>query len=172
MKAESQERLVSRSSFIRKKSKRTTVRKCIGAIVLHLFCICFSSSSLLELVLTRATKNVQVFNVEKTPPNPPSRSTYQPLLESFVTLSMTKIADITIGNEAEAFFLAILPLNGTLLGSYRTSLTSWETKVIELSLTSWETKVIELGQDFKPLATKNGALEKIRIPETEDGRVF
>lgn len=70
------------------------------------------------------------------------------------------------------FFLAILPLNGTLLGSYRTSLTSWETKVIELSLTSWETKVIERGQDFKPLATKNGALEKIRIPETEDGRVF
>ena len=160
MKAESQERLVSRSSFIHKKSKRTTVRKCIGAIVLLLFCICFSSSSLLELVLTRATKSVQVFNVEKTPPNPPSRSTYQPLLESFVTLSMTKIADITIGNEAEAFFLAILPLNGTLLGSYRTS------------LTSWETKVIELGQDFKPLATKNGALEKIRIPETEDGRVF
>ena len=163
MDARSQAHLVSCSSFIRRKCKRTTVRAITCAIVLLLLLTCFSSSYLLEVVPNCATKNVQVLSEEKTPPS--SRSTYQPLLESFVTLKMTKIVDVTIENEPEAFFLTILPLNGTLFGSYRTS------------LTSWETNVIELGHDFKPLTTKIGGIEKksfkkTRIPKTEDGRVF
>mmetsp|Transcript_6520 Transcript_6520/g.19436 ORF Transcript_6520/g.19436 Transcript_6520/m.19436 type:complete len:167 (-) Transcript_6520:1040-1540(-) len=149
MDARSQVHLVSCSSFIRRKSKRTTVCAFTCAIVLLLLFTWFSSSSLLEVVPNCATKNVQVLSDEKNPPSP--RSTYQPLLESFVTLKMTKIADVTIENEPEAFFLAILPVNGTLFGSYRTS------------LTSWETNVIELGHDFKPLTTKIGAVEKKSI---------
>jgi hypothetical protein len=156
MKAQSQEHLVSRSSFIRKKRKRTIICACLCTIVLLSLPILFSSITQSALFPTCATKNVQNLSVEKNP----LHSTYKPLLESFITLKMTKIADITIENETEAFFLTILPVNGTLFGSYRTS------------LTSWETNVIELGQDFKPLKTKDGIVEKTRIPKTEDGRVF
>ena len=142
--------------MIRKKLKRSIVCAYLSTIVFLSLSILFSSIPQLALFPTCTTKNMQSFSVEKNPP----RSTYQTLLESFVALKMTKIADITVENETEAFFLAILPVNGTLFGSYRTS------------LTSWETNVIELGQDFKPLTTKNGTVEKTRIPKTEDGRVF
>ena len=146
MDARSQAHLVSYSSFIRRKCKRTIVCAITCANVLLLLFTWFSSSYLLEVVPNCATKNVQVLSEEKTPPSP--RSTYQPLLESFVTLKMTKVVDVTIENEPEAFFKTILPVNGTLYGSYRTS------------LTSWETNVIELGHDFKPSRRKLEGLRR------------
>ena len=81
---------------------------------------------------------------------------YQPLLHSFSTLKLTKVTDVVIKNYPGAFFLAILPVNNTLYGAYRTT------------LTSWETKVITLDAEFTPILEG----KEVNIPSTEDGRVF
>jgi len=59
-------------------------------------------------------------------------SVYEPLQRTFATIELTKVADVELKDDPEAFFLAVLPINNTLYASYRTTLSSWETKVLEL----------------------------------------
>ena len=68
-------------------------------------------------------QNVLQVLSEENSPSP--RSTYQPLLESFV-IKDDKIVDVTIENEPEAFFNNFTG-EWNAHGSHRTSLTSWET---------------------------------------------
>ena len=69
------------------------------------------------------------------------------------SLHLSKVLDLHVASEL-AFFLAIVPFQSKLFASYRISLSSWETNVVELDAT------------FHP----HGKV--LSIPETEDARVI
>ena len=81
---------------------------------------------------------------------------YATLKSAFETFEITKVKDIEFGTDPEAFFMSVLPLNGTLFASYRTT------------LSSWHTKVVKMDGDFTPSASE----KVIEIPNTEDARVI
>lgn len=68
-------------------------------------------------------------------------------------MHLSKVLDLHVASEL-AFFLAIVPFQSKLFASYRISLSSWETNVVELDAT------------FHP----HGKV--LSIPETEDARVI
>ena len=79
---------------------------------------------------------------------------YAILPQSFARIELEKVADVKL-NDNEAFFLSILLLNETLWASYRTS------------LSSWSTNVLQLDENFAPIQDT-----LLTIPEVEDARVF
>ena len=81
-------------------------------------------------------------------------SVHSILALSFVKLKLEKIVDVQL-DEKEAFFLSILSINGTLLASYRNSLSAYTTSVIQLS------------DNFVPRAETKTTVEGV-----EDARVF
>ena len=94
-----------------------------------------------------------------TPAHPATRDTeyaHEPLESGFATVQITKVKDVEFADDPEAFFMSILAVNGSLFAAYRTT------------LSSWETKVIKMDASFAPSANEQGR----RIPNTEDARVI
>ena len=58
---------------------------------------------------------------------------YDTLARAFETVELTKVQDVVLSDHPEAFFLSVLSVNGTLFASYRTTLSSWDTNVVQMS---------------------------------------
>ena len=80
---------------------------------------------------------------------------YDTLKKSFATVEIVKVKDIDVNDDPEAYFLSILAINSTLYASYRTTLSSWNTKVVQVS-------------DQFEILTQTAKY----IPNTEDARVI
>ena len=83
-----------------------------------------------------------------------AKSVYDPLSLTFSSVELQKVSDVLF-DEQEAYFMSVLVLNNTLWASYRTS------------LSTWETIVVQLNREFRPLPQT-----KVVISEVEDARVF
>ena len=58
---------------------------------------------------------------------------YDTLARAFGKVELTKVQDVVLSDHPEAFFLSVLSVNGTLFASYRTTLSSWDTNVVQMS---------------------------------------
>ena len=86
-----------------------------------------------------------------------SERAYATLKSAFETVEIRKVKDVEFSDDPEAFFMSILSVSGTLFASYRTT------------LSSWNTKVVKMDETFTPSVEGAKARE---IPNTEDARVI
>ena len=62
-----------------------------------------------------------------------TENVYNILASAFETVELTKVQDVVINDHPEAFFLSVLSINGTIFASYRTTLSSWDSNVVQMN---------------------------------------